>query len=74
MKGERPVTSKEELQGPRHSIIRPAVAEGCAALWSQRSTIPLFYSIEKESSPFEAPPSKPYKPWVVFHKPWNNQK
>ena len=40
--GWRPATSKEELQGPRHSIIRPAVAKECAALWSQRSTIPLF--------------------------------
>ena len=40
--GWRPVTSKEELQGPCHSIIRPAVAKGCAALWSQRSMIALF--------------------------------
>ena len=45
------------------------MAKGCAALWSRRSTIPLFEAIEKELSPFEAPLSKPYKPWVVSCNP-----
>ena len=39
--GWRPITSKEALQGPCQSIIRPAASKGCAALWSQRSMIAL---------------------------------